>query len=91
MFTKHTTGLVASLLAVLPTRPADPHHKGRTRYAAGWRHIGKGRWRPHQNKREIERRLKQASRDEARQLAGAAACRSCPPDSRISRRGWVIG
>ena len=58
------------LAAVAPLR--EPHHQGRTRYREGLKGVGKGRYLPHQGKREIARRVRQAERDATRQLDRSA-------------------
>jgi hypothetical protein len=51
------------------------HHMGRTRYAAGWKGVGKSRYAPHQGEREIARRLRQAQRVEERRAERLADAR----------------
>ncbi|RIV79551.1 hypothetical protein D2V04_06155 [Pelagerythrobacter aerophilus] len=65
---------------------------GRTRYPAGYR-PARNRYRlPHQGEREIERRKRQAARNEARQIERAAnsTFASLHGAEKLSRRGRVV-
>ncbi|QZP06818.1 hypothetical protein [Caenibius sp. WL] len=67
--------LVAAAAASVGMGIRTPHHMGRTRYAPGWKHVGDGRYMPHQGKREIARRLRQAEAIERKRAERIEAVR----------------
>lgn len=85
MFNKARAALAASAAALLNSSfAAMPHHMGRTRYIGGYK-PPRSKYRPHQGKAEIARRLRQAERDRVNQIA-----RGKSREVLTSRRGYYI-
>lgn len=88
MFSRNTS-IIGAALSLATGIFSRPHDYGRSRYPTGWAKVGRGKYRPHQNEREIARRLRQAERNEERQRARASTVTAIPADrapTRVSRR-----